>query len=164
MRVWSSGEGMRVYYPASYELAEMLAGTVLLSCGVLHAGAFVCNSEPHAMKMMAESGACFVLELSADYFTVGAERFQGKIGWYKLAKQAPIAEVLYQDIQQFLVDRGERLLLGKPNTAGAPPGPPVERLPPAVLKPDAKALVDFRIMHGRSPSNEELRTMMKRRG
>jgi hypothetical protein len=154
---------MRVYYPASYELAEMLAGTVMLSCGVLHAGAFVCNSEPHAMKMMAESGACFILDLSLDYFAAGEERFKGKVGWYKLVKQAPIAEVLYQDRQQFLVDRGERLMLGRPTTNGAPPDLPVHRLPPASLKPDAKTLTDFRTLHGRSPTNEELRTMMKRR-
>lgn len=117
------------------------------------------------MRMMNEYlGGCLVFNLSSDDVTRGAETKWGwDWGWRSLAHDSLVDEVLYIDDIQVLVDRAERMLLNLPRQSLKDIAE-ICRKPRAILRPDDAALKAFRTTHGRSPDNEELRAMSKRRG
>lgn len=129
------------------------------------AGTPVLEDKDIAMRMMNEYlGGCLVFNIPRDDVEFGGQTQWGwDWGWRTLKYKTEIDDVLYVDDMQVLVDRAERMLLNLPRQSLKDIAE-ICRRPRAVYRPDDKGLKDFRTMHGRSPTEKELRKMSKRRG
>jgi hypothetical protein len=128
------------------------------------AGTPVLEDRDVALRMMNEYlGGCLVFHISSAAVSRGAEtRWGWDWGWRTLIHETEIDEVLYVDDIQVLVDRAERMLLGKPGKSLRDIAE-ICRRPRANVRPDDQVLKNFFTLHGRSPTGDELRNMSKRR-
>jgi hypothetical protein len=153
---------MKVYAPVGDWVKTLGLTNKVPETGMLDSRSIVTHNEVVAMRIMNEfTGACFVCEISKEVAKTGADPGWGwDWGWRSFEKPIPISYTLRAKSDQFYVNRAEQLILGEP-------APSLEqianicRTPRVAFGPEAKALKDFRVLHGRSPTVEELRKMSK---